>query len=92
MLTDDDDSLTDKAFEVKEKIIPLILERIHQRIDKADTTDVFEGLEDILSATRYSDNEERSAMQRMSDPIVSGKEVAFFLKTYFNALETEQKT
>ena len=44
MLTDDDDSLTDKAFEVKEKIIPLILERIHQRIDKADTTDVFEGL------------------------------------------------
>ena len=92
MLTDDDDTLTDKAFEVKEKIIPLILERIHQRIDKADTTDVFEGLEDILSATRYSDNEERSAMQRMSDPIVSGKEVAFFLKTYFNALETEQKT
>ena len=88
MLTDDDDTLTDKAFEVKEKIIPLILERIHQRIDKPDTTDVFEGLEDILSATRYSDNEERSPMQRMSDSIVSAKEVAFFIKTYFNALET----
>jgi hypothetical protein len=58
MLTDDDDGLTDRAFSVKERIIPLLLERLHNDIDKGSTLDILEGVEDILYATRYADSDD----------------------------------
>ena len=57
MLTDDDEGLTDRAFSIKEKIIPALMEKVHQNMEKTETIDVFEGIEDILNATRYADNE-----------------------------------
>ena len=44
MLTDDDDNLTDKALSVKDKIIPLMLEKVHKGISLPETSDIFEGI------------------------------------------------
>ena len=42
MLTDDDDdSLTFKAQSIKEKIIPLLLDKIHQEISRPSTSGIF---------------------------------------------------
>ena len=71
MLTDDDDSLTFKAQSIKEKIIPLLLDKIHQEINRPSTANIFEGIEDIINATRYADNEEKTPLQKMSDEMVS---------------------
>lgn len=92
MLTDDDDGLTDRAFSVKEKIIPLLLEKLHREIDRVETFDIFEGMEDLLSATRYADSEERTSLQKMSDAMVSEQQVTFFLASFFSALDSNEKT
>ena len=92
MLTGDDDSLTFKAQSIKEKIIPLLLDKIHQEISRPSTSGIFEGVEDILNATRYADNEERTPLQRMSDEMVSGQQASLFLKSYLGSLETNQKS
>jgi hypothetical protein len=44
MLADDDDGLTDRAFSIKEKIIPALMEKVHENIAKKETIDVFEGI------------------------------------------------
>ena len=40
MLTDDDDGLTVRAMELKKKIIPALLSKLHQEIDKKSSLEI----------------------------------------------------
>ncbi len=68
------------------KIIPLVLDKIHQDIFKPEITQVLEFLEDVLNSSRYGDFQERSQLQKISDIIVSSKELNFYVVDYISAL------
>ena len=73
------------------KIIPLVLDKIHQDIFKPEIAQVLEFLEDVLNSSRYGDFQERSQLQKISDIIVSSKELNFddFAELHY-LLKTQQ--
>lgn len=80
IVADDEEDMPPAAHEARRMIVPLLLQKLHTDLALPSALEVVDCLEEILQASRYSDQDEaRSELQQLSDIIVSAEEVAFHL-------------